>query len=104
MSTLSALLIIDMQNDFLTPGGAFTKRHIEAAQLTTCIAWLVQAARQQKRPIVWVTSEYGEAKGEPEALSGKTHTGVPCCVKGSWGAQLVDDLQPIFNSRTSQEL
>jgi nicotinamidase-related amidase/alkylated DNA repair dioxygenase AlkB len=104
MSGLSAILIIDMQNDFLTPGGAFTKRHIETSQLTTSITWLVQAARQQKRPIVWVTSQYGEVEGSPESLAGKTHTGSVCCAKGSWGAQLVNDLQPLFDSRTPQEV
>jgi nicotinamidase-related amidase/alkylated DNA repair dioxygenase AlkB len=96
MSILSAILLIDMQNDFLMPGGAFPKRHIEAQQLTTSLGWLVQAARQQQRPLVWVTSEYGEVEGTPEQLAGRTHTGSLCCVKGTWGAALVEALHPAF--------
>jgi nicotinamidase-related amidase/alkylated DNA repair dioxygenase AlkB len=104
MSTLSAILIIDMQNDFLVQGGAFTKRHIEPHQLMDAVAWLVQAARQQRRQVAWVASHYGEATGDPDALQGKTHTGdTPCCVKGSWGAQIVERLQPLFSAQTPDE-
>ena len=105
MSTLSALLILDMQNDFLLPGGAFPKRHLETSQLTTSLSWLVQAARQQQRSVVWVTSLYGEVEGTPEQLAGRTHTGSVCCARGSWGAELVGALRPAFEerARSSQE-
>ena len=73
MKPLSALVIIDVQNDFLAPDGAFNKRHIEPQQLVKAIAWLVEAARQQQRRIVWVTSHYGET----EEVTGKTHLGNP---------------------------
>ena len=100
MSSLSALLIIDAQNDFLAAGGAFTKRHIPPQQLCDAIAWLVQAARQQHRPIVWVTSQYGEATGTPTEVKGKTHLGKPCCVKDSWGSEIVAPLKASFEQRT----
>jgi len=98
--TLSALLIIDVQNDFLAPGGAFNKRHIEPRQLCKAIAWLVEAARQQQRVIVWVTSHYGEIK---ETAAGKTHLGKPCCIKNTWGSEIVEDLQPTFAQKTKNE-
>ncbi|VEP17787.1 Nicotinamidase-like amidase [Hyella patelloides LEGE 07179] len=104
MKSLSALLIIDVQNDFLTPGGAFTKRHIEPQQLGDAIAWLVQAARQQQRHIVWVTSHYGENLEAPEKLKGKTHLGKPCCVRDSWGSEIVADLQEIFAKKNDNEI
>lgn len=78
-----------MQNDFLTEGGAFPRRHVEAAQLTAAIGWLVAAARQQGRRVVWVTSAYGEVA---DAAKGETHVGAPCCARGSWGARMVDAL------------
>jgi nicotinamidase-related amidase len=46
MQSLSALLLIDLQNDFLAPSGAFAQRHIEPQQLCEAIGWLVQASRQ----------------------------------------------------------
>jgi nicotinamidase-related amidase/alkylated DNA repair dioxygenase AlkB len=104
MSTLSAILIIDMQNDFLVQGGAFTKRHIEPQQLFDAVRWLVQVARQQRRSVAWITSHYGEAQGAPDELKSKTHTGSDCCVKGSWGAQLVEQLQPLATQQTPDEV
>ena len=90
--TRSALVVIDMQNDFLVAGGAFPRRHVEPTQLASTVAWMVAAARQQGRTIAWVTSAYGELPGPTEALRGHTHAGAPCCVPGSWGAALVAPL------------
>jgi nicotinamidase-related amidase/alkylated DNA repair dioxygenase AlkB len=104
MKSLSTLLIINPQNDFLSPGGAFNKHHIEPQQICDAIAWLVQAARQQHRPIVWITSQYGETTGTPEELKGKTHLGKPCCAKDSWGSELLPALQDLFAERTDNEI
>jgi nicotinamidase-related amidase/alkylated DNA repair dioxygenase AlkB len=104
MKSLSALLIVDPQNDFLSQGGAFAKRHIEPQQLCDAIDWLVQAARQQHRNVVWITSNYGEATGTPEELQDKTHIGKPCCVKNTWGSEIVPALQDAFAQRTEDEL
>jgi nicotinamidase-related amidase/alkylated DNA repair dioxygenase AlkB len=103
MKSLSALLIVDPQNDFLSQGGAFAKRHIEPRQLCDAIEWLVQAARQQQRHVVWITSRYGEVTGTPEELQGTTHVGKPCCVKDTWGSQIVPALQAAFAQRTEDE-
>ena len=103
MKPLSALLLVDPQNDFLTPGGTFSKRHLEPKQLCDAIGWLVQAARQQHRPVVWITSNYGELTGTPEELQDKTHTGKPCCVKDTWGSEIVPALQSAFGQRTDDE-
>ena len=103
MKSLSTLLIIDAQNDFLTPGGAFTRRQIEPQQICDAIGWLVQAARQQQRQIVWITSQYGEPTDTPAELKGN-HMGKPCCVKDSWGSELVPALQDLFAEKIDREL
>lgn len=56
----TALLIIDMQNDFLHEKGAFSKRHVDAYQLADSIAILAQAATQLGWVSRWVQSYYGE--------------------------------------------
>ncbi len=104
MKSLSTLLIIDAQNDFLSPGGAFSKRHIEPQQICDAIGWLVQAARQQQRQIVWITSQYGGTTGTPAELKGKTHIGKPCCAKDAWGSELVTTLQGLFAEKTDREI
>jgi nicotinamidase-related amidase/alkylated DNA repair dioxygenase AlkB len=104
MKSLAALILVDLQNDFLTAGGTFSKRHIEPQQLCESIGWLVQAARQQHRPVVWITSNYGEVPGTPEQLQGKTHIGKPCCVKDTWGSEIVPALQNAFAQTTGDEI
>ncbi len=112
MESLSTLLIVNAQNDFLSPGGAFSKQHLERHQICDALAkplrmrigWLVQAARQQHRQIVWITSQYGETTGTPAELQGKTHPGKPCCVKDSWGIELVPSLQGLFAEKTDAEI
>jgi nicotinamidase-related amidase/alkylated DNA repair dioxygenase AlkB len=104
MNSLSALLIIDAQNDFLSPGGALSKCHIEPPQLWDAIGWLVQAVRQQQRSIVWITSQYGETSGTLAEQQGKTHLGQPCCLRNSWGSELVPALQNLFMEKTGDEI
>jgi nicotinamidase-related amidase/alkylated DNA repair dioxygenase AlkB len=103
MESLCALLLVDLQNDFLVEGGAFSKRHIEPQQLCDAVGWLVQAARQQHRKVVWIASHYGRSIGTPEELQCKTHTGKPCCVKGTWGSEIVPALQSAFAQQTDDE-
>lgn len=92
--TGTALVVVDMQNDFLGEGGAFSKCHRDPTKLTTAVAWLVAAARQQGRVVVWVTSEYDEVPAQADD-DGHTHRGRPCCVRGSWGAGLVEALASV---------
>ncbi len=91
----TALLVIDPQNDFLSEGGAFSRRHVPTEQLAPAIAWMVAASRQQGRLVVWVTSVYGE-HGDADHLRGETHVGSPCCARGSWGAEVIAPLRPFF--------
>ncbi|MCU0680933.1 MAG: isochorismatase family protein [Polyangiaceae bacterium] len=91
----SALIVIDLQNDFLAQGGACPRRHVDPLHLAQAITWLARAAREQGRAVVWVTSVYGELEGGEE-LRGQTHVGAPCCARGSWGAELVAGLGPVL--------
>lgn len=85
--TASALVVIDLQNDFVSEGGAFARRHVDPGALVETIAWLAGAVRQQGRPVIWVRSSYGEV-GDAAELRGDTHLGRPCCVRGTWGAAI----------------
>jgi nicotinamidase-related amidase/alkylated DNA repair dioxygenase AlkB len=98
MKPLSALLIINAQNVFLSPGEAFTKQHIEPQQLCDAIGWLVQAARQQHRSIVWITSQSGDTANTP------TQPISPGCGQDSGDSKLAPALPDLFTTKTDAEI
>lgn len=102
--TRTALVVVDVQNDFVAAGGACPRRHCDPEQLAEAIAGLIRAGRQQGRMIVWVSSAYGELGAAAGDLRGQTHTGAPCCVRGSWGAEVVARLQRVQDEGGAREL
>jgi ureidoacrylate peracid hydrolase len=100
----SALLVIDMQNDFVSPGGAFhrTGEDLSMAEATLPrLIRLVECARARQVPLIWIKSEYTTA--DNRYLSDvflhqmkKKATGryfeVPVCVPGSWGGDFAPGL------------
>jgi len=105
----SALIIVDMQNDFLHPDGSFAQlaqEHLEAMIDMPFLVGtiphakrLVTAFREAGKPVVYVAhvlkADYSDAafpfwrlRMEP-TTGNRTH-----CVEGTWGAQVIDELQP----------
>ena len=105
----SALIIVDMQNDFLHPDGAFAstaREHPEAEIdmpfLVSTIPYareLATAFRAAGRPVIYVAHvlkpDYSDAAwpfwrlGIEPAIGNRTH-----CVEGTWGAEIIDELTP----------
>src|SRR5262249_16637459 len=105
----SALIIVDMQNDFLHREGSFghsAQEHpefnIDMPFLTGTISKvkrLADAFREAGRPVVYVAHvmkpDYSDAAwpywrlGMEPGSGRRTH-----CVEGTWGAQIVDELKP----------
>jgi nicotinamidase-related amidase len=105
----SALIIVDMQNDFLHRDGNFAhiaREHPEAnIDMRFLIGTIPNVKRQADafrlpgRPVVYLAHvlkpDYSDAafpywrlRMEPGG-SNRTH-----CVEGTWGAQIIDDLKP----------
>ena len=105
----SAFLIVDMQNDFLHRDGSFShfaREHPEAKidmpfliGTIPNVKRLADAFRTAGRPVVYLAHvlkpDYSDAAfpywrvGIEPASGNRTH-----CVKGTWGAQIIDDLAP----------
>jgi len=104
----AALIVVDMQNDFVHPDGGFGASarqpgsSIDFAGLRATIpmvAKLLAAARKAQRPVVFIThvlrADYADAAypywraGPP----GTTRRG-NFLIEGTWGAQVIDDLAP----------
>jgi ureidoacrylate peracid hydrolase len=79
----TAILIVDMVNDFCTQGG---KMVLEDGYLVVePIKKLVDAGRAHGMPIVWVCQEYRVGKYDKV-----TEKRIGTCYAGSWGSQLID--------------
>jgi len=105
----SALVIVDMQNDFLHRDGNFShiaREHPEAnidmpflIGTIPNVKRLLDAFRATGRPVVYLAHvlkpDYSDAAfpywrvGIEPASGNRSH-----CVEGTWGAQIIDDLAP----------
>lgn len=107
----SALVVVDMQNDFCSKGGYLDYRGIDITPdraPIAPIAALLPVLRSEGLPIVWLN--WGVRKDllniHPSLLHAHTHDGsgaglgeqIPgraeILTQGSWGARIVDGLQP----------
>jgi ureidoacrylate peracid hydrolase len=105
----SALIIVDMQNDFLHRDGSFGHIALEHLEFNIDMPFLTgtvpnvkrlaDAYRAAERPVVYLAHvlkpDYSDAAFpywrvgiEPES-GNRTH-----CVAGTWGARIIDELKP----------
>ena len=101
----TALLVVDMQNDFVSPDGAYdrTGEDITMAQQTLPrLIRLIEQARYHGVPIIFVRSNY--TTPDNRYLSGAfllqarrhkkgRYFDVPVCAPDSWGAELAPGLE-----------
>jgi nicotinamidase-related amidase len=105
----SALIVIDMQNDFCTEGGWLSGIGVDVSALEGAIdslRALVPAARAAGMPIVWVNwgnrddqanlppgvARVYDPAGRGDGIGSELPNGSKVLTKGSWGAALVDGL------------
>ncbi|KAL2516207.1 putative inactive nicotinamidase [Forsythia ovata] len=88
----TALLVIDMQNDFILPGG---QTHLKGGQdIVPNVIKAVEIARIRGIPIIWVVREHDPLGRDVELFRRHLYSsGKPKPTsKGSLGAELVDGL------------
>jgi len=87
----TALLVVDMQNDFCAAGG-YIERTVKrdpspCGQVAQKVEQLVGLARDADVPVFWLRANY-EPEGLPESMRARlVEQGITeaCCVPGSWG-------------------
>ena len=96
----TAVVLIEYQNDFTTQGGALHEAVSEVMVGTDMLAHtgdLVKAARNAGATIMHApiafTEGYGELTNRPYGILKGVVDG-QAFVKGSWGAQIIDELTP----------
>ncbi|NLG68606.1 MAG: cysteine hydrolase [Firmicutes bacterium] len=91
----TALVVVDMQNDFCRPEG---RLYVPDAPATIpAIQRLLTMARQHHMP-VFFTQDW-HAPGDPEFAIWGEHA-----VAGTWGARIVDELEPLASERVVQKV
>lgn len=95
----SAVLILDMQNDFCSPDGAFAQRGLDISQARAIIPTInkvMSGARMAGIPIIVIRNRRGPttrwAALENVSRLRYGSNWIPMFVEGTWGAELVDDL------------
>jgi ureidoacrylate peracid hydrolase len=94
----TALLIVDVQNDFCADDGHFARCGIDlrpSQEMVPRLAALVVRARQTGVLVVFVQAIYDEKYIGPAELDRRRRSGTewPRCVEGTWGADFYG-LQP----------
>jgi ureidoacrylate peracid hydrolase len=97
----SALLVVDMQNDFCHPQGAFAKRGLDislAQRIVPTLKRLMGKAREAGVPVIIIRVVRGPNTAWP-ALNRLTRHNfgpdfIPVFVEGTWGAGLLKGFEP----------
>lgn len=104
----SALIIVDMQNDFVHPDGGFAHAAREAPEAGIDMPFLMgtiphvkrlaDAFRTAGRPVVYIAHmvkpDYSDAQWPYWRLGIQPGGPRTFIVEGTWGAQIVDELKP----------
>ncbi|MGN8647210.1 cysteine hydrolase family protein [Gracilibacillus sp. HCP3S3_G5_1] len=95
----AALMVIDMQNDFVADDGAFAQAgfHVKKYQaLEPTILKLIEVARRNKIPVLFIQMEYNDENDGHGAWKDRriamNHPN--SCREGTWGVEFYHDLQP----------
>lgn len=84
----TAVLVIDMLNDFCVAGGAMVLPGYEA--LLAPQRQVIAAARAAGAPVVYVVDAHRPGLAGDREFAKRT----PHCIEGTWGAQVIDELAP----------
>lgn len=107
----TALLVIDMQNDFCTDGGWLSDIGVDTSVLGPAVDWLttmVPTIRDAGVPVIWVNwgnrrdqanlppgvTHVYDPQGQDRGIGSRSTEGAEVLTKGSWGAALIDALVP----------
>jgi ureidoacrylate peracid hydrolase len=95
---LAALLVVDVQNDFVSPDGSAGKRGEDvsaALAIMPNLLGLIEAGRRVGLTIVYIRTTHSEWTDTPSWIYRSTQrSGLNTCREGSWGAEFYDGIAP----------
>jgi ureidoacrylate peracid hydrolase len=100
---LAALLVVDVQNDFVSPEGSAGKRGEDvsaALAMMPTLLGLIEAARGVGLTIVYIRTTHSEWTDTPSWIYRSTQkSGLSTCREGSWGAEFYEGVSPRASER-----
>jgi ureidoacrylate peracid hydrolase len=100
---LAALLVVDVQNDFVSPEGSAGKRGEDvsaALAMMLNLLGLIEAGRRVGLTIVYVRTTHSEWTDTPSWIYRSSQkSGLSTCREGSWGAEFYEGIAPRPNER-----
>ena len=95
---LAALLVVDVQNDFVSPEGSAGKRGEDvsgALALIPNLLALIEAARRVALTIVYIRTTHSEWTDTPSWIYRSSQkSGLSTCREGTWGAEFYEGISP----------
>jgi len=99
----SCLLVVDVQNDFVSPKGSAAQRgeDVSAAQaMVPRLVRLIEEARRVSLPVIYVKTTHSEWTDTPSWVYRKSQEkALSTCREGSWGAEFYDGIAPLPSER-----
>ena len=104
----TAVIVVDMQNDFCTEGGAMHQLGLGVGldpirEMIPNLVSFLGEARAAGVPIVYIQAVYNSDDNRylsdvwlehAERRRGGLYTRIPLCKEGSWGAEVIDEIAP----------
>jgi ureidoacrylate peracid hydrolase len=102
----TALIVVDVQNDFCADGGAFDKEGLDLTMIQATVPGMVDFVREARKvglTIIYIQSIYFSENNwylsdvflEHHKRAGRgKHIKYPLCARGSWGADFYEGIAP----------
>jgi ureidoacrylate peracid hydrolase len=100
---LTALLVVDVQNDFVSPQGSAAKRGEDVSAAVAMVPNLIRfidAGRRVGLTIVYIRTTHSEWTDTPSwVYRSSQKSGLSTCREGSWGAEFYEGISPRSSER-----
>jgi ureidoacrylate peracid hydrolase len=99
----AALIVVDVQNDFVSPEGSAGKRGDDVGAATAMVPNLVRLIEEGRRvglTIIYIRTTHSDWTDTPSWIYRTSQkSGLSTCREGSWGAEFYDGISPLPSER-----
>lgn len=101
--TLAALLVVDVQNDFVSPEGSAGRRGEDVSASVAMVPRLIRLIEEGRRvglTTVYIKTTHSEWTDTPSWIYRSSQKGgLSTCREGTWGAEFYEGISPLPSER-----